>query len=39
VQTRTINRASGLLEAGIEKYVYSDRDKVKAELRGGNDGR
>lgn len=35
VQTRQINRATGLMEARIEKYVYSDRAKVRAELRGG----
>jgi len=35
VQTRELNRGSGRIEADIEKYAYSDREKVRAELEGG----
>jgi len=35
VQTRRLDRTSGRIEADIEKYVYSDREKVRAELEAG----
>jgi hypothetical protein len=34
VQTRKIDRTTGRIHADVEKYVYSDRDKVRAELGG-----
>ena len=35
VQTREINRANGLMQTQLERFVYSDEDKVRAELEGG----
>lgn len=34
VQSRRIGRLDGRIHAEIEKYVYSDREKVRAELSG-----
>lgn len=35
VQTRRIDRLDGRINADIEKYVYSNREKARAEIQGG----